>query len=110
MPYLNYLDGFAISRLGDACNRLGWFAFRRSHVDRRLEHSHRNHTILDESKFFGNLDKALEQNDVDWADFFIDRYLDQTDRVEEILAILEKWLKERMTVKAFGLLQQFCGM
>jgi hypothetical protein len=101
LPYLNYLNGAAIYNLWDTCNRLGWFAFRRLHLDNRLEESYRNHTMLDEQKFFANLDDALQRQGPEWADFFVDRYLEQTDGVEEILALLGKWLKERMTIESF---------
>lgn len=101
LPYLDYLDDFAIGTLWDTCNRLGWFTFRRSHLDNRLGGTHRSNTILDERAFFRNLDEVLRQHDADWAYFFIDRYMKQTDRFEEVLALVEKWLKERMSLAAF---------
>lgn len=101
VPYLDYLDGFALYGMWETCNRLGWFAFRRLHLDSRLEQTYRDRTILDEAKFFSNLDDGLQRGGVDWADFLIDRYVEQTDRVEDVLTLLEKWLKERMTVQAF---------
>jgi hypothetical protein len=102
LPYLDYLADHTMHTLWDSCNRLGWFTFRRLHLDKRLKETNRKHTILDEAKFFADLDDAVQRRDgTDWADFFIDRYLEQTDRVEDVLVLLEKWLKERMTIKAF---------
>ncbi len=101
LPYLDYLDDHAIYTLWDTCNRLGWFAFRRSHLDSRLKETNRNHTILNPANFFEQLDSALKRSGVDWADFFIRRYVEQTDRVEEVLSLLEQWLKERRTIAAF---------
>jgi hypothetical protein len=101
LPYLDYLDGFAIYKLWDTCNKLGWFAFRRLNLDNRLE-TFRDRTILDEAKFFDDLDDVLHRrNGLDWTDSYIDGYLEQTDRVEDVLVLLGKWLKERMTIKAF---------
>ena len=101
LPYLEYLDGFAVYQLWNTCNKLGWFAFRRLNLDSHLV-TFRERTILDEAKFFDDLDDVLERrNGLEWADSYIDGYLEQTDRVEDVLALLEKWLNERMTIKAF---------
>jgi hypothetical protein len=100
-PYLDCLEPFAIFNLWETCNKLGWFTFRRQHLDARLDERFRERTMLDQSKFFDNLDDGIGRGGVDWADFMIDRYLQQTDRVEDIFELLEKWLKERRTIQAF---------
>lgn len=101
-PYLDWLKPFAIFNLWETCNKLGWFAFRRQHLDARLDETFRERTILDQSKFFDELDESIRRGGVEWPDFMIDRYLEQTDRVEDIFELLEKWLKERMSIEAFG--------
>ena len=103
VPYLDWLDSHAIFTLWDTCNRLGWFAFRRQHLDVRLDATFRERTILDEPGFFSKLDEQLARGGADWADFLINRYLEQTDRVEDIIELLQKWLGERMTVAAVDL-------
>jgi len=100
-PYLDWLEPFALFRLWEICNKLGWLAFRRHHLDGRLDETFRDRTILDQSKFFDELDDVSRRGGVDWPDFLIDRYLEQTDRVEDILELLEKWLNERMSIDAF---------
>ncbi len=101
-PYLDWFTPFAIFNLWETCNKLGWFAFRRQHLDTRLDETFRERTILDQSKFFDELDEGIPRSGVEWPDFMIDRYLEQTDRVEDIFELLEKWLKDRMSIEAFG--------
>jgi hypothetical protein len=102
VPYLDWLEPHAVFSLWDTCNRLGWYAFRRQYLDSRLDETFRERTILDEGGFFRKLDERIARGGEDWADFFIDRYLEQTDRIEDIIVLLEKWLRERSSMSSLN--------
>jgi hypothetical protein len=75
-------------------------AFRRLYLDARLEGTWRERTLLDETKFFDALDNEIASGRGDFADFWIDSYLTQTERVVDIFKLLGNWLTKRKTISA----------
>ena len=100
VPYLDYLSPMAIHKFWELCNEREWLAFRRAHLDVRLEGRWRDLTLLDESKFFADLDNEIAKGHIDWGDIWINRYLSQHERLENIFNLLGSWLKERRTISA----------
>ena len=102
-PYFYYLDPMAIRRFWDLCNERGWIDFRRKHLDARMEGKWRDGTLLDEARFFAELDADVEKTRGAWVDIWFDRYLRQGESVDKIFKLLRKWLSERKTLPALEL-------
>jgi hypothetical protein len=103
VPYLDYLDPLVIYTFWDLCNERGWLTFRRAHLDARLEGQWRERTLLDESRFFTKLDADIDKGRGTWVDIWLDRYVSQGERIEDIFKLLRKWFSERRTLPALEL-------
>jgi hypothetical protein len=100
VPYLKYLDDLEIHEFWDLCNERGWLDFRRVHLDVRLQGKWREGTLVDESQFFADLDNEIAKSHIGWADVWIDRYLRQGERLENVLNLLGNWLNTHKTLSA----------
>jgi hypothetical protein len=98
VPYLKYLDALEIHTFWDLCNERGWLDFRRMHLDARLQGKWREGTLVDESQFFADLDNEIAKSHIGWADVWIDRYLRQGERLENVLNLLGNWLNTHKTL------------
>lgn len=103
IPYLDHISDSDIHSLWDLCNEHGWFDFRRTHLDGRLQGQWRMATLLDESNFFAKLDEHCTKSQIHWIDYWIDRYLKQGEQFDRILHLLCKWFSGHRTINALEL-------
>ena len=104
IPYWDHISPSDIHSLWDLCNERGWFDFRRTHLDERLQGQWRKRTLLDESNFCSDLDEHLANGQIHWIDYLVDRYLNQGEQFDRILNILHKWLRDHRTITALELI------
>lgn len=86
LPYLHLLSEMAIVHLCDACNKHGWFAFRRTYLD-PLVKNRRYVDILDDEAAFKELDEMLEKDRFYTLDWWSDRYRRAGATLDEIMAL-----------------------
>jgi hypothetical protein len=102
VPYLDYLDSMEIHDLWEICNERGWMEFRCAYLDPRLDGQWREREMvnLHEADYFKYFDAQLETEHGHSVHYWLDRYLRQNGRIEDILNALRKWLIARRTICA----------
>ncbi|MGZ8221586.1 MAG: hypothetical protein ACXWT0_08070 [Methylobacter sp.] len=101
IPYLDYLDSIDIYFIWEHCNDRGWFEFRRTYLDSRLEERWRKETLIDKTDFFEKLDVIIQKSDAYWRiEHLIDKYLKQGEQVAQIFELLCEWLNRHRTIAA----------
>ena len=99
VPYLGLVSEGDIFALWDACNRRGWFATRRKHLDSRLGSSYVHH-LWSCDRSIQKLDRMVEENQQYWSDHWIDQNLKNDVSRGEIFSTLMAWLDDRQSVEA----------
>jgi hypothetical protein len=102
LPYLHLLSEMAIIHLSDACNKQGWFTFRRTHLD-SLVKNRRNLDILDDEAVFAALDEMVEKERFYTLDWWAERYQRAGATLDEIMSTLGRWLRARPTITSLRL-------
>ena len=101
IPYLDYLDSMDLYFIWEHCNDRGWFEFRRTHLDSRLEERWRKETLIDKTDFFEKLDVIIQKSDAYWRiEHLIDKYLKQGEQVAQIFGFFREWLNKHRTIVA----------
>ncbi|MCK9635776.1 MAG: hypothetical protein M0R41_05830 [Methylobacter tundripaludum] len=101
IPYLDYLNSMDIHFIWEHCNDRGWFEFRRTYLDSRLEERWRKETLIDKTDFFEKLDVIIQKSDAYWRiEHLIDKYLKQGEQVAQIFELLREWLNRHRTIVA----------
>jgi hypothetical protein len=99
LPYLDLLDEIEIDHLWSACNEHGWFALRRAHLDARLASKARGGVYSNEARVMAALDQFLAKKER-WIDFWLDDFLKSGASIDEVMAIVGRWLNGKNDVEA----------
>ncbi len=99
IPYLDHLDEFTVYHFWELCNERGWMNLRREHLDARLGKWRKN-AGLDDETLFAELDQELTHDVVHSLDYWVERHLGNGRSIENLLGIVQAWLKSNRTAKA----------
>lgn len=102
LPYLDLLEEIEIHDLWTECNEHGWFALRRAHLDSRLPSKVRDWVYLDDARIMNALDKFLA-NKNPWIDRWLDDFLKSGTSLDDVMAIIGRWLDGKNDVEALQL-------
>jgi hypothetical protein len=103
VPYLDYLSESDVHRLWDTCNKHGWYALRRQHLDGRLSEQWRDREFLSEAKALEDLDGHLKQT-MPLVDLWVDRCIETGWSQDEVLHLAARWCAEKKTAPALEIL------
>lgn len=99
IPYLDYIDEFAIYHFWELCNERGWMKLRQEHLDARLGKWKKN-AGLDNATLLAELDQELTREMPPHMDFWVERHLDNGRSMESIFGVVREWLRSNRTTKA----------
>lgn len=99
LPYLDHIDDHSIYRFWALCNRRGWIAFRRAHLDDRLGEWRKN-TAIDDDALFAVLDEEHARAHPQWIDHHIETWLGQARSLSDIFSVFKRWLSKQEGSKA----------
>lgn len=106
IPYLDHLGSSDIHSLWDNCNKRGWYDYRRTHLDNRLEDPWRTTALDEESNMYSDLDKHISENRVHLIYFWMDRHIEMGESLEKIFGRLCDWLLNRQSIDALKLVAE----
>ena len=100
-PYIHLLDEGGIEWLANACNRRGYFSWRREHVDPLLPPESRKRMGLWDEDLFAELDDfAASKRSRGFLDRWLRKFLERGDPEERAMKIVAAWLRDRGTLTA----------
>ena len=101
VPYLDLLGEMAVLHFWDFCNKQGWFAWRRQHLDGRYPPKFRNPGLTD-TDLYASLDHfASDPKFRMWVDRWVEEFAERGDPPRWVIDIVAKWLAERRSFEAF---------
>ena len=94
LPYLEYLSETDLSMLWDACNKNGWFEWRREHLDSRPRAT--GIRFLDDAAAIKELDRDLDREGplfpMDrWGEMFLETGVS----IDHMMKVVEHWVSGR---------------
>lgn len=99
LPYIDLLDEMEIYHLWTACNKHGWFALRRAHLDSKLPSKERGWVYLDDARVMNALDE-LHAEKHPWITHWLDDFLKSGASLDDVMEIIGRWLDGKSDVKA----------
>lgn len=94
LPYLDYLSEADIGMLWDACNKNGWFEWRREHLDSRAKAN--GTRFVDDAAAVRELDRELDREPLpfpmnQWGEMFLATGIS----VEHMMKVVAHWVSDR---------------
>lgn len=100
-PHLNLLSEHCIQTLWDAANIEGHFAWRKSHLDGRLQANRHGAELLREDGVEATLTELeTAEPKRTWRSHWLERYVETGGKLETAFAIVGRWLTKRGTMEA----------
>ena len=98
-PYLGLLSEIDVSELWGTCNKNGWWAWRREHLDEFAKAG--GMRLVDDAAALGELDRALARDGPFFPmDHWARSYLETGSSLEQMMELMPGWLSERSEKKA----------
>jgi hypothetical protein len=94
VPYLDLVDEVSVYHFWELCNRRGWIAFRKQHLDDRLG-EWRERTSIDDDALFAALDQEHSRKHRHWIDHHIETWLGQARSLSDIFSVMKRWLEKQ---------------
>ena len=99
LPYLDYLSETHIGILWRACNKNGWFEWRREHLDSRAKAT--GTRFVDDAAAVKELDRELDREDQLFPmDHWGEQFLETGVSIEHIMDVVASWLSNRRQERA----------
>ena len=102
VPYLDYVSEGDIRMLWLECNKNGWFAWRREHLDARAREA--NTRFVDSAAAIKELDRDLDRERPSfWPDHWGNSFLQTGVSVDDVMAVVAEWLSRRPQERALSM-------
>lgn len=99
-PYLGYLGDMAIYSFWGLCNERGWHAFRREHLDDRLDARWRSKEGLDDATLHEQLNAEVNEDTPVWLDHWVSNLVESGRNAKDILDVVRHWLTQQKSSRA----------
>ena len=102
LPYLKHLSEAGITMLWDACNKNGWFEWRRQHLDSRV--SAMGMRFVDDAAAIRELDRELNREGPlfpmdHWAEMFLETGIS----IDHLMEVVGNWVSGRDQDRALSM-------
>ena len=102
LPYLEYMSEIDIAMLWDACNKNGWFEWRREHLDSRVKAT--GMRSVDDAAAVKELDRDLDQEGPLFPlDHWGETFLETGVSIEHMMDVVAHWISDRGQQKALSM-------